>query len=165
MSFRTRLFLAFALAVILPLGALAFGVRREMERRLGGEYERRVDAAVTSFHADLEREGRDVGTRLAALADGLRSDNRFRIAVTQQDAGARRDLLDWAGGAMRQSGLSVLELQDSAGRVLSSGHFRNEFDRVRPVPAALLTQPGPTSTLLRARTPEGSVLALVRVDS
>ena len=114
---------------------------------------------------ELDRESKDVGARLAALADALRSDNRFRIAVTQQDAGARRELLDWAGGAMRQAGLSVLELQDSAGRVLSSGHFRNEFDRVRQVPASLLEQSGAGPTLLRARTPEGSLLALGRVDS
>ncbi len=165
MSFRARLFLAFALAVILPLGALAFGVRREMERRLGDEYERRVEGAVASLRAELDQESKDVGARLAALADALRSDNRFRIAVTQQDAGARRELLDWAGGAMRQAGLSVLELQDSAGRVVSSGHFRNEFDRVRRVPASLLEQSGATPTLLRARTPEGSLLVLGRVDS
>ncbi len=165
MSFRARLFLAFALAVILPLGALAFGVRREMERRLGDEYERRVEARVASLQTELEREGQDVGIRLAALAKELRSDNRFRIAITQQDAGGRRDLLDWAGGAMRQAGLSVLELQDSAGRVLSSGHFRNEFDRVRQTPASRFIQSGATPTLLRARTPEGSLLVLGRVDS
>jgi signal transduction histidine kinase len=165
MSFRARLFLAFAVAVILPLAALAFGVRRQMERRLGEEYERRVEGAAAALRADLDHEGKDVGTRLAALTDELRSDNRFRLAVTQQDPGARRELLDWAGGAMRQSGLAVLELQDSAGRVLSSGHFRNEFDRIRPVPAALLTLSAATPTLLRARTPEGSLLALGRMDS
>jgi signal transduction histidine kinase len=165
MSFRVRLFLAFAVAVILPLAALAFGVRRQMERRLGEEYERRVEGAAAALRADLDREGEDVGTRLAALADELRSDNRFRLAVTQQDPAARRELLDWAGGAMRQSGLSVLELQDSVGRVLSSGHFRNEFDRIRTVPAALLALSTATPTLLRARTPEGSLLALGRVDS
>ena len=34
MSFRARLFLALVLAALLPLSALAFGVRREMTRRL-----------------------------------------------------------------------------------------------------------------------------------
>jgi signal transduction histidine kinase len=136
-----------------------------MERRLGDEYERRVEARVASLRTELEREGQDVGIRLAALAEELRSDNRFRIAITRQDAGARRDLLDWAGGAMRQAGLSVLELQDSAGRVLSSGHFRNEFDRVRRTPASLLIQSSATPLLLRARTPEGSLLVLGRADS
>ena len=42
MSFRTRLFLGILVAVLLPLGALAYGVRREMERRLTAEYEGRV---------------------------------------------------------------------------------------------------------------------------
>jgi signal transduction histidine kinase len=165
MSFRTRLFLAFALAVLLPLGALALGVRREMERRLGHEYERRVEAAVAALRAGLQREGSDVGARLGVLANELRSDNEFRTAVTGQDAAARRALLDWAGGAMRQAGLSMLELQDGAGRILSSGHFRNEFDRARPTPAQRLAPSGPAPILMRARTAEGSLLAFARVDS
>ncbi len=165
MSFRTRLFLAFALAALLPLGALAFGVRREMERRLGAEYDRRVAGAIESLHHELDREGQGVSARLEALADQLRSDNRFRLAVVQQDPAARRELLDWAGRAMRQAGLSVLELQDSTGRILSSGHFRNEYDRVRPTPSRLLLGKDGKPTLLRARTAEGTVLALARADS
>ncbi|MEZ0333644.1 MAG: PAS domain-containing sensor histidine kinase [Gemmatimonadales bacterium] len=165
MSFRTRLFLAFALAVVLPIGALAFGVRREMERRLGAEYDRRVAGAIEALRGELGREGRDVSARLSALIGELRSDNRFRLAVTQHDPAARRELLDWAGTAMRQSGLSALELQDSAGRILSSGHFRNEYDRVRPAPAGLFPQPDSAPILLRMRSPEGSVLVLARLDS
>ena len=39
MSFRTRLFLGILAGVVIPLGALAYGVRQEMERRLTTEYE------------------------------------------------------------------------------------------------------------------------------
>ena len=42
MSFRTRLYLAVTLSVLVPLAALAIGFRREMERRLGDEYRARV---------------------------------------------------------------------------------------------------------------------------
>ena len=67
MSFRTRLFLALLFAVLLPLGALAYGVRREMERRLTAEYEGRVKSMVLVIETDLDRESRALAARLAAL--------------------------------------------------------------------------------------------------
>jgi signal transduction histidine kinase len=99
-----------------------------------------------------------VAARLAALRERLAADNRFRLSVVGNDPAARRELLEWAGHAMRLSGLTVLELHDSSGRILSSGHFRNEYDEVRPAPP-------PTPALVRVRTAEGPVLALARTDS
>ena len=54
MSFRTRLFFALVLAALVPLGALAYGVRSEMERRLTSEYERSGLARI--FHTFVERQ-------------------------------------------------------------------------------------------------------------
>ncbi len=165
MSFRTRLFLTLALAALLPLGVLAFGVRREMTRRLTAENMRRGDAAVAALRDDLASESAAIAARLATLASELARDNGLRLALVQGDAGARRGLLDLAGGAMRSSGLAVLQLQDSAGRILSSGHFRNAYDRVEPtVPAALLAA-GAEPVLLRARTADTTLLVLARLDS
>lgn len=42
MSFRSRLLIAFALATIVPLAMLAFGVRRQLTARLVAQHERRV---------------------------------------------------------------------------------------------------------------------------
>jgi signal transduction histidine kinase len=165
MSFRTRLFLGILVAVLLPLGALAYGVRREMGRRLTAEYEGRVGSMAEVIETDLVREGANVGSRLRALISDLSRDNRFRLAVLQDEAGSRRYLLEYAGDAMRLSGLSMLQIQDSAGRILSSGHFRNEFDQLQPeLPALLAAAPG-TLALVRTRTPETPLLALARVDS
>jgi signal transduction histidine kinase len=59
----------------------------------------------------------------------------------------------------------MLQIQDDAGRIISSGHFRNEYDRLEPdLPALLATAPGGLA-LVRARTPEGPMLVLARVDS
>jgi signal transduction histidine kinase len=165
MSFRTRLFLGILAGVVIPLGALAYGVRREMERRLTSEYEQRVGSMAEVIETDLVREGATVGSRLSALISDLSRDNRFRLAALQGEAASRRYLLDYAGNAMRLSGLSMLQIQDSAGRILSSGHFRNEFDQLQPqLPALLAAAPG-TMTLVRTRTPETPLLALARVDS
>ena len=165
MSFRARLFLALVLAALLPLSALAFGVRREMTRRLTVENARRGDAAVAALRDDLARESAAVAARLATLVAGLGRDNGLRLALVQGDAGARRGLLDLAGGSMRSSGLTMLQIQDSAGRILSSGHFRNAYDRVESVLPRALVAAGPGPVLVRARTADTTLLVLARLDS
>lgn len=165
MTFRTRLFLAFLVVLLIPLGVLAFGVRRETDRRLTGEYDRRVRALAGVIEDDLRRQSADVAGRLAALSDELASDNRFRLAAVQADPGARRWLLDYASGAMRVAGLALLQVQDSAGRILSSGQFRNEFDREEPaLPSFLAARRGGVA-LVRVRTADSTLLALARTDS
>jgi signal transduction histidine kinase len=165
MSFRTRLLLGILVAVFLPLGALAYGVRREMERRLTAEYEGRVGSMAEVIAADLARESGTVATRLRAMSADLARDNRFRLAALQGDASARRYLLDYAGDAMSVSGLSMLQIQDGAGRILSSGHFRNEFDQLQPELPRLLSATTDSMTLVRTRTPEIPLVVLARVDS
>ncbi len=165
MSFRTRLFLAILFAVLFPLAALALGVRREMERRLTDEYDRRVTSAASTLEADLARESAAVARRLRALVSDLSGDNRFRLAVVQNDGSSRRYLLNYAEGAMRLAGLALLQLQDSAGRIISSGHFRNQFDRIQPELPGILARLADSLVLVRARTPDTALLALTRLDS
>src|SRR5690606_22305503 len=57
--------------------------------------------------------------------------------------------------------LDFLLLIDERGTVLSSGHFRNEFDSDAAALADLLRS-AREPTIVRARTPAGSMLALVR---
>jgi signal transduction histidine kinase len=165
MSFRTRLFLAILLAVLLPLAALAFGVRREMDRRLTRQYEARVVAAAANLEAALARESAEVAARLRALVSELGEDNRFRLAIVQNDPASRRYLLNYAEAAMRLSGLALLQFQDSAGRILSSGHFRNQFDRLQPELPRALSSLADSLVLVRTRTPDTTLLALARIDS
>ncbi len=165
MTFRARLFLAFVAVLSIPLAVLAVGVRREMDRRLVAEYDRRVRALAAVIEGDLRRQGGDVSSRLAALTDELAADNRFRRAAVQGDAEVRGWLLDYAGGAMRLAGLALLQVQDTSGRILSSGHFRNEFDREEPALPGFLAATRDTVALVRVRTAEGELLALARLDS
>ena len=164
MSFRARLFLVSTLAVLVPLAVLAFGVRREMDRRLGDEGRRRGAAAVGRLGVELARERERVVARLEALSRDLAADNRFRLGLLGQSA-SRAYVLDWAGGAMRLSGLSVLQVQDTAGRIVSSGHFRNEYDEVRGELPRFLAAVAPAPALVRFRTAEAPLLALAAVES
>ncbi|MGN6392684.1 MAG: ATP-binding protein [Gemmatimonadales bacterium] len=165
MSFRARLFVALTLAALLPLGLLAYGVRREMTRRLTQDSDRRAAAAVQALRDGLARESGTVADRLATIATELEGDNRFRLAVVPGGTGSRRDLLDLAEPTMRGAGLDFLEIQDSSGRIVSSGHFRNEFDRVDTLLPRVLASAGAAPALVRARTPTREIVVLARLDS
>ena len=164
MTFRSRLLIAFALATVVPLAMLGVGVRRQLTARLVAQHQQRVDGMARVAAQDVERESASIASRISTLAGTLRTDDRFRMAAVRGDPGERAYLLDWAEQAMRTTGLDMLQLQDSAGRIMSSGRFRNEFDRLEPeVPRALALAKG--AVLVRARAPEGPFLALVRADS
>jgi len=163
-TFRSRLLIAFALAAIVPLAMLGVGVRRQLTARLVAQHRQRVQGMARVAAQDVERESASIASRLSTLAGALRTDDRFRMAAIRGDAGERTYLLDWAEQAMRTTGLDMLQLQDSAGRIVSSGHFRNEFDRLEPeLPRALAL--AKSAVLVRARAPDGPFLALVRAES
>ena len=157
MTFRTRLLAGFGAVVLVPLAVFGLGIRREMSARLSAEYEQRVGALAEVVSADIVRQSDAIAARLVALASEMAANNRLRAALIQ---GADRGyVLDYAGDAMRLTGLDFLQILDDEGRILSSGHFRNEYDRLGPVPLP----DGPA--LVGASTAEASFLALVRSDS
>ncbi|MGH7620085.1 MAG: ATP-binding protein, partial [Gemmatimonadaceae bacterium] len=164
MSFRAKLLLAFAAATLLSLSLLALGVRRQLTTRVVAQHQRRVETLARVAMQDLARENSAVSARLESLARSLANDNDIRLAV-HGVAAQRPYLLDWAGEAMRTSGLSMLQLQDATGRIVSSGHFRNEFDRLEPALPALLARSPDQVTVASVRTPGGPLVVLARVDS
>ena len=164
MSLRTRLLLAFSIVALIPIALLAFGLRREMARRLSDQYQRRVEQVVATMREDLEHESAGIAARLGSLESALVNDNRFRAAAVAQVDEERQYLLDYAGTAMRLTGLSMLQIQDGDGRIISSGHFRNEHGRADPALArALASARGPA--FVATRDAERPFLALARVES
>jgi signal transduction histidine kinase len=162
MSFRSRLLLGFGAVTLVPLIVFGLRVRVAMADRLTAAYQQRVAALVAVIRADLDRQSAAIASRLDALTGALAVDNRFRAATRQP--GDRAYLLDYAGDAMRLAGLQMLQIQDEQGRIVSSGHFRNEYDRAEPELPRLLAAAGGTA-LVWARTPEAHFLALARLDS
>src|SRR5580692_6211835 len=113
-------------------------------RARAGQADRRRAAALgAQTTQDVANAGSAVADRLAAVRDGLADDNRFREAVVQGALSERPYLLDYAARAMRLSGLAMLQIENDSGRILSSGHYRNEYDRTDPgLRAAVVTAPG-----------------------
>jgi signal transduction histidine kinase len=164
MSLRTRLILAFGVVVLIPIALLAFGVRREMNRRLSDEYQRRVERVVEVIGEDLARESTAIADRLDSLELALAKDSRFRAAAVAGVEEERDYLLDYAGTAMRLTGLSMLQIHDGEGRIISSGHFRNEHGRIdAALVSAVRGARGPIFVLTRG--PERGLLALARADT
>jgi signal transduction histidine kinase len=162
MSLRTRLLLAFAVVVLIPIALLAFGLRQEMTRRLSNEYQLRVDTVVDTIEEDLGRESAGIGDRLASLESALVNDNRFRLAAVAGIESEREYLLDYAGTAMRLTGLSMLQIHDGEGQIISSGHFRNEHGRIEPELTAALARAREGVALVTMRGAEREFLALAR---
>ncbi len=165
MTFRARLRVASVLIVLAPVIGFALIVRHEMGRRLTAQYERRVASRIAIIEGDLEAVGVGVAGTLSALGDALRDDNRFRRAAVDGAVAERPYLLDYAAQAMRLTGLAMLQIQDENGRILSSGHFRMEYDRLEPELPRLLARAAGEPAVVLARTPESPFLALARVDS
>jgi signal transduction histidine kinase len=164
MSLRTRLLLAFAAVVLIPMALLAWGLRQEMSRRLSEEYQVRVDRVVEVIREDLVRESAGIADRLASLASALRNDNRFRLAAVAGAESERDYLLDYAGTAMRLTGLSMLQILDEDDRIVSSGHFRNEHGRDEPGLASALRRAGSVA-FVTTRNADREFLALARAES
>ena len=164
MGLRTRLLLAFAAVVLIPIALLAFGLRQEMTRRLSQEYQLRVDRVVEVIREDLTRESAGIAERLGSLESALLNDNRFRLAAVAGVESERDYLLNYAGTAMRLTGLSMLQIQDADGRIISSGHFRNEHGRIDADLGPALSHARGIAFVL-TRSPEREFLALARVES
>ncbi len=159
MTFRTRVLIACLVVSIASLAMLTFGIRQEVDRTITAQYRARVEGLIAVIREDMARRNRAVDERLGALASSVEGDARVRAAALRRDDSSA--LIDWAGRTMPLAGLDYLMLLDGSGRILSSGHFRNEYDRRASVLDSLLTRAhGPV--LVRARTAEGSFLALVR---
>ncbi len=162
MSFRTRLLLSVAGVALVSLAVLAFGLRREVAAGLRDDYTHRVEATVSAIETDLQLEGDAIAERLSALASALQTDNQFRLAAVAGVASERRYLLDYAGTAIALTGLSMLQIQDEDGRIVSSGHFRNEHGRAAAALAERLVAQPAGVIFVTVRAPDRSFMALTR---
>lgn len=177
MSFRLKLLLACLPLALAPLAFFGVRARQGVTDRLARQYAERVTALAGVIGDDLEHTSADVAARLDGLAEAMAADNRFRLSVIGQRGGGRGEvtdrtrpadrayLLDYASRVMPLAGLDLLRIQDEQGRVLSSGHFRNEYDAIDPALPAALARAGARAVLVATPTAAGSMLALARARS
>jgi signal transduction histidine kinase len=169
MMLRTRMMLAFGVVVLIPLALLAFGLRHEMTRRLTEEYKVRVDSVGAIIQEDLQHQSSDISRRLVSLKTALLDDRRFRAAAVAGIDSERDYMLDYAESAMHLTGLAMLQIEDEDGRILSSGHFRNEHGQVEPglteALAVAMKRGSNGIAILKTRSAAGEFLSLVRSET
>ncbi len=158
MTFRSRILLACLAVALTPLVVFVSGARREVRNRLTSQYERSVSASRDVFQQDLARQRISLDARLRALAELIDGDAQQRAALLGR--AERGVILNYAANVMPAAGLDYLLMLDSTGDVLSSGHFRNEYDRRMAALPKLLAADGPV--LVATRRPQGPFLVLVR---
>ncbi len=160
MSFRTRLVIAFLFATLVPLAVLAVIVRQETRDIITGEYELRVNDVLDIIREDLDSRRANIQTALSDIAKSIADDNDFRLALASRNTTSRRYILDYAKTAIDLTGLSTLYVLDSRGVVISSGHFRNEYDRVERDLVETLSNVDSQFALIEVRTPDSVVVSL-----
>jgi len=162
MNLRGQILLGSILLTVLPMVLVIQVIRTRVEDRFRDLDTRRVEEQLRIVRSDLDRQGNSLSTLLDALATYMHDDNRFRLAVLEGGPDLRSYLLDYAPRHMSIMNLDMLLIQDSEGRVLSSGHFRDAYDAVDPNLPRLLGNAAQGRALLTARAPGGSFLALAR---
>ncbi|MCB0717273.1 MAG: HAMP domain-containing histidine kinase [Bacteroidetes bacterium] len=165
MSFRTRVLVVVLPLALLPLLLFAWIARQELSRRLENQFVEQADRLATNIRNELDHRSDQIAVVLREIAARTSDDNRLRRGIEQPTGSERRYVVDYAGELMRLAGLDILQLQDTSGRILSSGHFRNEFDRLAPEPLTSLRRRDTSATMAEMVLPEGSVLGLLRADS
>lgn len=113
--------LAFAAVVLIPIALLALGIRQDITRRLTDEYQLRVNSVVEVIREDLGLETAGIAERLASLENVLINDTQFRLGAVSGLESAQGYVAAYAANAMRLTGLSMLQIQDGEGRIISSG--------------------------------------------
>lgn len=165
MTFRSRLLVAITIGALLPLGVAVVGLRRAIDRRITAMYDQRLAGEARTIRGAIDEENRAIAEKLVTLMQSLKEDDRFRVGAVRRDPHERGYVLDYAERAMRLAGLSMFQIQDEAGRIVSSGHFSREYDQLDATSLRLLIKAGTAGAITRARTPEGFFAALARVDS
>jgi signal transduction histidine kinase len=168
MRFKTRLIVAMAATVLLPSILLAWIVRENMTAHLTTQYDDRGSALATTVSSRLIGMSQDIDGRLAVLTESALVDDNLRAGVAALDGGLPLfdDYLTAFGTeTARLTGLSVVQLQNDKGLVLTSNHNPNEYGRLEGalarVPENVFSSAKPV--LRSTRFPDGEKPTLVRL--
>ncbi len=165
MKLRGQILLAFFLLTVVPLVLVMQVVRSHVQDRFTALDTRRVEDQIRIARQDLDQQSARLATLLEALASAMSDDNRFRLGAVGGREDLRGYVVDYAPRQMSLMDLDLLLIQDRAGQVVSSGHFRGAFGLKEPDLPRLLGHVSGGRALLPARAPDGPFLALARTTS
>lgn len=123
MSFK--IFLALAAAATIPLGAGAFLAREQLRRQQESAFAARLEGITRNVETEYQRITRTDRRLLARLCakDLLVDRTLLDLASGRFDAQAAADLSALLPDLRESLDLDVLDVLDTGGRILGSGHF------------------------------------------
>lgn len=128
-SLSTKFTLAFASLVLVSMIAVTFAVRRTTAARFRSQYENAVTTSLRALQTELSSRNQAMRQQLRRLGEQLRTDHKFRLRVLVRKDFQHLDIIDYAQAYMPTMGLSVLEIVNAEGVLLSSGHDRTAFGK------------------------------------
>ena len=162
-TFRTKLFVLFMLALLLSVGAVAAGVIILTRRALDESNRRHSEALLGQFQRQFERRGQDVAHQVQAIADA-EATVRMAIDLNRPQADVSVYVND-ARGVSQAHQLDFLDFASNDGSIISSNelpsHFGTKMDWLMqpqdwaargPFLARVDTQNGPALGLMSVST-------------
>src|SRR5262249_55386467 len=158
MRFRRRLLLLFALAVFVPVAAVALIVSAMARRAFDRANDERAAALVSQFRREFNRRGEEVARRIQSVAAAPET-NRIALAAAKPapDYSVFLEKPQLLAQAQR---LDFIEFADDRGTIISSAQWPAKFGYKEP----LARSNAPTGLFLKEEeTPSGSALGLFPV--
>ncbi|MGH8275698.1 MAG: ATP-binding protein, partial [Steroidobacteraceae bacterium] len=163
MTFRSRLFWIFTVALVSSVTAVAAGVAITSRRAFEQESTRRTDALVEQFRREFSRRGAEVALRIKNIADDeLTVDMATKLSLPQADASL---YVHDASGPAQSHALDFLDYLAGDGNVISSYEWPERFGYKEDWLAQPEDWAARGAFLRREETPTGGTLALMAVSA
>ena len=163
MTFRTKLFVVFTLALLLSVGLVAIGVTSVTRRAFDQLNHQHTDAAVLQFSKEFARREADVAHQVQGIADA-ESTVRMAIDLSRPSSDVSIYVND-AHGVAQSHQLDFLDFVSADGKIVSSAEWSARFGYkldwvTQPVDWASIG-----SFLMKVDTPGGPALGIVAVST
>jgi signal transduction histidine kinase len=162
MSFRAKILVIVALAIVVAVGVVAGGVTVATRRAFEQQDARHTEAFVTQFQREFEHRGEEVVHRIQGIADA-EATLRMAIDLGRPQSDVSIYVSD-ARGLAASHQLDFLELVGNDGAIISSSQWPARFGYKED----WLTQPQDWAArgafLKREDLPDGPALALLAVS-
>lgn len=163
MTFRSKLFLNFMIALLLAVGLVAAGVTVVTRRVFDQMNAEHSDAMVAQFQREFERRGQDVAHRVKAIAEE-EATTRMAVDLSRPNADVSVYVHD-ARGVSSSHQLDFLDFVGNDGAIISSEEYPARFG----YKLTWVTQPDDWAMrgafLMKVETDQGPALGLMAVST
>ena len=163
MTFRTKLFVVFILALLLSVGVIAVGVTIVTRRAFEDLNSQHSEALVAQFEREFQRREQDVAQRVQGIAD-TEGTVRMAIDLTRPNADVSLYVND-ARGVSQSHQLDFLDFVGSDGSIISSNESPARFGYKIDWLAQPQDWASLGSFLMKVDTQDGPALGLMAVST